>query len=125
MMIHVYEVGTGRLTVTCEVQTVEGADLQAETQGRPCRWIEGHWNPATSYVRGGQVVDRPVVEWPGHDALSALPRGTVVTVANEVGNTLRLTDLSDPLILTDPGLYRFDIEPPFPFLGLTTEVHHA
>ncbi|MGK8234061.1 hypothetical protein ACLGGT_07735 [Roseovarius sp. MS2] len=54
--------------------------------------------------------------------LSALPEGSVVTVLNEAGDELTLSDLSEPLTLLDPGLYRLTVAPPLPWVGFDIEV---
>jgi hypothetical protein len=56
--------------------------------------------------------------------LSVLPEGTVVRVANAPGDILEITDLTEPLTLTEPGPYALRLNPPFPWAArsLTVEL---
>lgn len=47
--------------------------------------------------------------------LSVLPEGTVLRITNEPGDILEITDLSEPLTLTEPGPYALRLNPPFPW----------
>ncbi len=59
--------------------------------------------------------------------LDGLPPGSVVTVSNEAGEFIEITDLRDAVTGMDAGRYRVRIEPPFPFriLNQVIEVQHA
>ncbi|ETW11200.1 hypothetical protein ATO8_18640 [Roseivivax marinus] len=88
-----------------------------------------------AYIGGSPlaVTQRPEVVMPTPTAapwswdLSTLPTGTTLTVSNEIGDTLEITDLSEPLELVDAGTYQVRLSPPFPWLALdaTIEVPDA
>lgn len=88
-------------------------------------------DPATHYVAFDPVRVEPKPVVPVPDAvqpvgwaytLSDLPAGTLVTVRNEAGDELAITDLSEPLTLLDAGLYHLALAPPFPWVGYEIEV---
>lgn len=54
--------------------------------------------------------------------LSALPEGSVITVRNEAGDEMTLSDLSEPLTLIDAGRYRLAVAPSFPWSGFEIEM---
>jgi len=59
--------------------------------------------------------------------LSGLPQRTVLRATNAPGDILEITDLTEPLTLTEPGPYTLRLTPPFPWaarslaITLTTE----
>jgi len=54
--------------------------------------------------------------------LSVLPEGTVLRVTNLPGDILEITDLSEPLTLTEPGPYALRLTPPFPWAARNLSV---
>jgi hypothetical protein len=112
------------VTATGEILRYGSAPEVEEQQGPGETAVEGEAHPDTDYVRDGEVTPRPSVPSPEGAVydLTLLPPETVVMVTNESGETLTLTDMTEPLTLSDPGRYRFHIVPPFPFLILTTEI---
>lgn len=54
--------------------------------------------------------------------LASLPEGSVITVRNEAGDAMTLSDLSEPLTLIDAGRYRLAVAPPFPWIGFEIEM---
>ena len=74
------------------------------------------------YIQDGVVVPRPAVSgWfittaPAWLSLADLPSGSQFSISNEAGDQLVITDLAEPLHLTDPGTYQIVVAPPFPFL---------
>ena len=56
--------------------------------------------------------------------LSVLPEGTVLRITNAPGDILEITDLTEPLTLTEPGTYSLRLTPPFPWAArsLTIEL---
>lgn len=50
---------------------------------------------------------------------SSLPVGSIVTVANQAGETLEVTDFSEPLTFSDSGTYIVSVAPPPPYLDHT------
>lgn len=80
-------------------------------------------DPRVTYFLNGEYVPRPVTPAPSASyGLTALPSGTTVTVRNEAGDELVITDLSETLTLSDPGTYRFTVIPPFPHTEVRTKV---
>lgn len=88
-------------------------------------------DPETHYVAFDPVraEPKPVVPVPAAVqpsgwtyTLSDLPAGSLVTVRNEAGDELAISDLSEPLTLLDAGLYHLAIAPPFPWVGFGIEV---
>lgn len=52
-------------------------------------------------------------------ALDSLPEGTTLRASNEPGDILEITDLTEPLTLTEPGRYILRLMPPFPWTART------
>lgn len=112
--VTVFDDSTGEIVRSMQVTFAETADANT-ADGES--WLYGKGDPKRQFVRGGALAERPTLPPPsaGYD-LAALPAGTAVTVWNEAGEAMTITDLTGTLILTDPGRYRFRIDPPFPFL---------
>ena len=56
--------------------------------------------------------------------LNVLPEGTVLRITNAPGDILEITDLTEPLTLTEPGPYALRLSSPFPWAArnLTIEL---
>jgi hypothetical protein len=54
--------------------------------------------------------------------LSVLPEGTVLRVTNAPGDILEISDLTEPLTLTEPGPYALRLTPPFPWAARSLRV---
>ena len=131
-----YDVASGRIATS--LTTGNPANLAANL--RPGQdWIAGLYGPGEFYVidpRGvdfapdqitinpGSVAPRPRAPVPlaSPYTLTALPAGTVVTVSNEAGDILEISDMLGDLELIDPGLYRITVAPPWPYVTETTEI---
>lgn len=75
------------------------------------------------YVSGGVYTLRPLVISPSANYdLTSLPTGTTLTVSNEAGDELSISDLSEVLTLVDTGTYWFKVTPPFPYMPLDAAV---
>lgn len=93
-------------------------------------WMGEIVDGATHYISGTplQSQPRPMVVIPTPTAapwtwdLSTLPAGTTITIRNEIGDTLEITDLADPLELVDAGMYQMRLSPPFPWLALNATI---
>lgn len=70
--------------------------------------------PAMTLLGGGSL--------PLTVPLDHLPPGTTVTLCNEAGDELVLTDLSEPVTLPDAGTYIAKATAPFPWLPLNTTI---
>lgn len=66
------------------------------------------------YVAGTWEARPTVPAWSNPYDLTALPSGSVVIVENEAGDILTVTELTEDLTLTDPGVYFVHVKPPFP-----------
>lgn len=76
----------------------------------------GEGTPETHWIENDKITERPLVIYPSSSYdLTQLPDGTVITLRNEANDVLVITDLSGTLTLSDPGMYRFEIDPPFPW----------
>ena len=128
IFVTLYSVVSGEIVANLGLSDISEVHLHMQANGTasaPLSWIAGTHLARDQYVVGGKPVLRPTLSGFDHTRLADLPAGSVVTVSNEVGESLTITNLSEPLTLTDPGHYRFDVAPPFPFLPLTMEVDHA
>jgi hypothetical protein len=54
--------------------------------------------------------------------LTVLPEGTVLRVTNLPGDILEISELAEPLILTEPGPYTLRLTPPFPWAARSLAV---
>jgi len=127
-MIHViYKLATGEIVQHLSNCPVE--DVAANTEVDEVAVVVTEEPPADSYVLAGAVVPRPVVSIatvagaaPLEVELGGLPLGTTVSVTNEEGDRLTVTDLSEDLLLEDDGRYKLVITPPFPYLPHRKEI---
>lgn len=83
-------------------------------------------DPNVTYFDGSNYISRPVTPEPTGSVydLTSLPTGTQVTVTNEAGDQMIITDLEldETLTLTDPGTYTFEVIPPFPWTEVRKQV---
>lgn len=122
----VYDEATGKITATLRLALASDVALNVPPGHAALNGVIAR--QASQYIVDGQVAPRPALPAPvGGPAphtveLSALPSGTVLTVANEAADKMEITDLSEALVLTDPGEYRIAAVPPFPHVGFSTTI---
>lgn len=64
-------------------------------------------------------VTRPELLEPSNNYdMTMVPTGSVVRVENEAGDSVQVLDEESFIELTDPGVYRFSIDPPFPWKSI-------
>lgn len=117
--ITICDATSGRMLFPAQVISWEAADLQAEVNPG-CLWIEGTHDGDTHYVVDGVPQPRPVCPPYDHTSLTGAPDGSTVTIRNEDDETLVLEyplDPADPLDLIHPGVYRYRVDPPFPYIA--------
>lgn len=125
---NIYDLSDGRITGFMEAQPATLAANLSASQGVYIGPIVGG---ATHYIAQEplRVEPRPMLAPPtspqvagwAYD-MSGLPVGSVVTARNEVGDEMVLTDLLNPLILGDAGIFSVRVDPPFPWLGFDAEI---
>jgi hypothetical protein len=113
---------TGRLLRADECDaTVAASDILAG-------WAEGTWGAGTHYIADGEVTERPRTGLPTAHTLS---QGTDWTVPNVPDGTRVYVDgedlgATDPLGLVlsfaAPGVWRVDLDPPWPWQPASCEV---
>jgi hypothetical protein len=103
-----------------------GVFLVAEEPEQMTSWIDTSGDVIKLAVRPEVVIPTPTAA-PWSWELSTLPAGTTITIRNEVGDVLEITDLTEPLDLVDAGTYQVRLSPPFPWLAqdATIEVPDA
>lgn len=123
-----YDTASGRITgyVAASVETV--AANVAPGQGL---FVGPVADTSTHYIASDplRIEARPTLTPPAaaqatgwaYD-MTGLPAGTTVTVRNEVGDVLTITDLSEALTLTEAGTYGLSVAPPFPWVGFDIEI---
>lgn len=124
--IIVYKSGTGRPLRAMRLRDAAEADQNT----RPGEaWIEALADLRRDRVADGQIVPRPAIAAipPGGPAPVVVdpglwPTGSTLTARNEEGDEIVLTDPPEPLVLTDPGIYRLAVAPPWPWLPATGTV---
>lgn len=116
-----YETATGRLTGLCNYDTVQAGEDFVALDPSADFTDEMYRN---TYILSGEPATRPTVPFPTPGAapyswdITGLPAGTEITVWNEAGEGIVVDDLSAALVLTDPGVYRITIRPPFPYVAI-------
>jgi hypothetical protein len=103
-----------------------GVFLVAEEPDQMTSWIDTTGDVIRLAARPEVVMPTPTAA-PWTWDLSTLPAGTTVTIRNEIGDVLEITDLAEPVDLIDAGTYQVRLSPPFPWLALdaTIEVSDA
>ncbi|WP_306133054.1 hypothetical protein [Roseivivax marinus] len=123
----IYDPADGRVLYSI-MTTAERAVMRA-ARGEPI-WMGEVEDPPAHYVTGEplQLLPRPSIVAPVAGPapwtwdLSTLPAGTTVAIRNEIGDTLEITDLAEPLELVDAGTYQVRLSPPFPWLALDATI---
>lgn len=125
---NIYDTATGQITGHIEASAATAMANVTPEQGL---FVGAVVDAATHYIAADplRVEARPTITPPvtaqatgwAYD-LTSLPTGSTVTVRNEVGDVLTITDMSEPLTLVDAGRYRLAVAPPFPWVGFDIEV---
>ena len=120
----VYETESGQIT---KILTAIPSDVPLNTpEGHA--WIDGHHDAETKWIDGGEVKERPATGLPDTHTLPRdtdwilpdVPEGAEVVIDEHSAGTVD----GDGLVLSfaEPGAYRVELRPPFPWRPATCEV---
>ena len=135
MLFHTYDASTGEITGSYSLSQAKASDIDLNTKsGEAWVVVAQHGRSDTHYIdltdpQNPVVADRPV--WNPFPATGAAPlvvditdapSGTSILLTNEAGEELTVDQSQGPINLTDTGVYRVQINPPWPYQGAQTEV---
>jgi hypothetical protein len=122
MEFFIFKISTGEIIANRATSEPEKIEERYITAGLD--WREGH--AEDEYMLNGQKIARPTLPEPAASYdLTALPAGTIVTVADESGTVHEITDLSETLTLQGPQTYSVNVDPPFPYQRIVKKVEVA
>lgn len=98
-----------------------GVFLVTEEPDELTSWIDATGDVIKLAARPEVVMPTPTAA-PWSWDLATLPEGSAVTVSNEIGDSLEITDLSEPLVLIHAGRYRVSVSPPFPWRPFEADI---
>ena len=123
MEITLYEIATGKMGATITAPNGGGL-LRQLSEGQDA--VFGSYSDVEFWVDQGRIAPRPRIkplptsgQAPFSLDLSGLPAGAVLTVINEAGEVVEVTDFTEPLECTDPGKYTLAIKAPFPYFDVS------
>lgn len=111
---------------TGEILAITGG-LAYDEATKDCPTIETGVFPtpvSNYYVLNGSLQERPeITPFAGSPLVfSNLPNGAIIRVENEVGDFVEATKEDEAITLSDAGVYKIRVSPPFPYKELEQEL---
>lgn len=125
-MIDVTMFDTVTGTIVSTMRLLDESEIPANTPPF-CDSVLGAWDARTHYVDATQTPPAPTPR-PTPPTIQnpypadQLPVGTTVRVVDDLGDEHVVTDMTQPIVLADPGTYQITVKPPAPWFSISGEV---